>query len=169
MPDSLLAPEVQAIITCGGAKPLTISLDGKANLLVKARRRLSWSQFCEAVEEAVASLPEPFHEYLDNVVVDVQEEPSVRDYAALEGRGGAEGTRLLLGLFIGVPLTSQGYGDRHPNVVKIFRRPMERVSRTRGALLRNIRATVIHEFAHHFGFTEEQLEDFERAQRRLEE
>jgi predicted Zn-dependent protease with MMP-like domain len=135
---------------------------------MKPRRRLSWRQFCDAVEEAVASLPEPFHEYLDNVVVDVQEEPSDRDYAALQDRGGAAGG-LLLGLFVGVPLTSQGYGDRHPNVVKIFRRPMEQVSRTRGALLRNIRATVIHEFAHHFGFSEEQLEEFERTQRRLED
>ncbi len=136
---------------------------------MKPRRRLSWRQFCDAVQEAVASLPEPFQKYLENVVVDVQEEPSDRDYAALEARGSEPGSTLLLGLFIGVPLTSQGYGDRHPNVVKIFRRPMEQVSRTRGALLRNIRATVIHEFAHHFGFSEEQLEDFERAQRRLED
>ncbi|MGE5195036.1 MAG: metallopeptidase family protein [Deltaproteobacteria bacterium] len=136
---------------------------------MKPRRRLSWRKFCDTVEEAVASLPEPFHKYLENVVVDVQEEPSDRDYAALEGRGGTQGAGLLLGLFVGVPLTSQGYGDRHPNVIKIFRRPMEQVSRTRGALLRNIRATVIHEFAHHFGFSEEQLEDFERAQRRVED
>ncbi len=134
---------------------------------MKPRRRLSWKQFCETVEEAVASLPEPFHQYLENVVVDVQEEPTEHDYASLHDRGDAAG--LLLGLFIGVPLTKQRYGDRHPNVVKIFRRPMEQVSRTRGALLRNIRATVIHEFAHHFGFSEEQLEDFERAQRRLED
>ncbi len=136
---------------------------------MKPRRRLSWQQFCDAVQEAVASLPEPFHKYLENVVVDVQEEPSDRDYAALEARDGGQPAHLLLGLFIGVPLTSQGYGDRHPNVVKIFRRPMEHVSRTRGALLRNIRATVVHEFAHHFGFSEEQLEEFERAQRRLED
>jgi predicted Zn-dependent protease with MMP-like domain len=134
---------------------------------MKPRRRLSWKQFCDTVEEAVASLPEPFHDYLENVVVDVQEEPSEHDYAALHDRG--KGGALLLGLFIGVPITGQGYGDRHPNVVKIFRRPMEQISRTRGALLRNIRATVIHEFAHHFGFSEEQLEDFERAQRRLED
>ena len=38
---------------------------------------------------------------------------------------------------------------------------MEQVSRTRGALLRNIRATVIHEFAHHFGFNERDLEKFD--------
>jgi predicted Zn-dependent protease with MMP-like domain len=46
---------------------------------------------------------------------------------------------------------------------------MEQISRTRGALMRNIRATVIHEFAHHFGFSEEQLEAFEESQRRFEE
>ncbi len=133
------------------------------------RRRISWKQFCDAVEEAVASLPDQFHKYLENVVVDVQEEPSDHDYAVLEERGAIAREGLLLGLFSGVPLTQQGYGDHHPNVVKIFRRPMEQVSRTRGALLRNIRATVIHEFAHHFGFSEEELEAFERAQRRLED
>lgn len=129
---------------------------------------MSWHAFCEAVEEAVASLPAPFHRYLENVAVDVQEEPSDHDYEALADRGvAAEG--LLLGLFIGVPLTKQSYRDHAPNVVKIFRRPMEQVSRTRGALLRNIRATVIHEFAHHFGFSEEELEAFEASQRAAEE
>ncbi|HEY2250997.1 MAG TPA: metallopeptidase family protein [Planctomycetaceae bacterium] len=135
---------------------------------MKPRRRMSWDAFCEAVTEAVESLPEPFRRYLENVVVDVQEEPSEHDYAAVTDRD-AESGGLLLGLFIGVPLTKQSYGDRSPNVVKIFRRPMEQVSRTRGALLRNIRATVIHEFAHHFGFSEEDLEAFEQAQRKLEE
>lgn len=129
---------------------------------------MSFRQFCDAVEEVVASLPEPFHEYLENVVVEVQEEPSDRDYATLKDRGGRSGN-LLLGLFIGVPVTAQRYGDRPPNVVKIFRRPMEQVSRTHAALLRNIRATVIHEFAHHFGYSEEQLEAFERAQREAED
>jgi predicted Zn-dependent protease with MMP-like domain len=135
---------------------------------MNSRRRMSFRQFCDAVEEAVASLPEPFHQYLENVVVDVQEEPTDHDYAAIHERGGKGAGGLLLGLFIGVPVTAQSYGDRHPNVVKIFRRPMEQASRTRGALLRNIRATVIHEFAHHFGYSEEQLEAFERAQRKLE-
>ena len=135
---------------------------------MKPRRRMSWDQFCEAVGEAVQSLPAPFHGYLENVVVDVQEQPSERDYQAIAERGAGARRGLLLGLFTGVPLTKQSYGDRHPNVIKIFRRPMEQVSPTRGALLRNIRATVIHEFAHHFGFSEEELADFEAAQRRLE-
>ena len=135
---------------------------------MKPRRRMSWHEFCETVEEAVASLPDFFHPYLENVAVDVEEEPTEQDYEVLSDRGlPVEG--LLLGLFIGVPLTKQSFGDRSPNVIKIYRRPMEQVSRTRGQLLRNIRATVIHEFAHHFGFSEEELEAFEAAQQKAEE
>ena len=135
---------------------------------MKPRRRMSWHEFCEAVEEAVASLPATFQPYLENVAVDVEEEPSEQDYVVLSDRSvPVEG--LLLGLFIGVPLTKQSFGDRSSNVIKIFRRPMEQVSRSRGQLLRNIRATVIHEFAHHFGFSEEELEAFEAAQRKAEE
>lgn len=127
------------------------------------RRRLSFRDFCEVVREAVESLPQPFPHYLENVAVDVEEEPTDEHYAALEDRGDpVDG--LLLGLFIGVPLTRQTYGDHAPNVIKIFRRPLEAVSRTRKGLLRNIRATVIHELAHHFGFTDEELEAFDRSQ-----
>src|SRR5262245_42559229 len=81
------------------------------------RRRLSWDEFCDAVREAVESLPAPFHEYLENVVVDVQEAPTVDDYARVERRGDFERGSLLLGLFSGVPLTEQSYAANHPNVV----------------------------------------------------
>jgi predicted Zn-dependent protease with MMP-like domain len=130
-------------------------------------RRLSWHEFCDVVREAVESLPEPFQKYLGNVAVDVEEEPTDDDSAALEERGDPAAHGLLLGLFIGVPLTKQGFGDHYPNVIKIYRRPLEQVSRTRGALFRQIRATVVHEFAHHFGFTDAELEAFDRAQEEL--
>lgn len=130
-------------------------------------RRLSWNEFCEVVREAVDSLPDPFPKYLENVAVDVVEEPGEEDYRALERRGDRAATGLLLGLFIGVPLTKQGFGDHYPNVIKIFRRPLEQISRTRGALFRHIRSTIVHEFAHHFGFTDAELEAFDRAQEEL--
>lgn len=131
------------------------------------RERLSWNEFCSVVREAIESLPDPFPKYLENVAVDVVEEPADSDYEALERRGDRAATGLLLGLFIGVPLTKQGFGDHYPNVIRIFRRPLEQVSRTRGALRRHIRSTVIHEFAHHFGFTDDELEAFDRAQEEL--
>lgn len=133
------------------------------------RNKLSWDEFCEAVREAVDSIPQPFARHLENVAVDVEEEPSPRDYEVLEHRGALQEGSLLLGLFTGVPITKQGYRDHYPNVIRIFRRPLERVSRTRGALLRHIRATVVHEFAHHFGYTDEELDQFDREQERLAE
>jgi predicted Zn-dependent protease with MMP-like domain len=133
------------------------------------RNKLSWDEFCEVVREAVDTIPQPFARHLENVAVDVEEEPSPRDYEVLEHRGVLQEGSLLLGLFTGVPITKQGYRDHYPNVIRIFRRPLERVSRTRGALLRHIRATVVHEFAHHFGYTDEELDQFDREQERLAE
>jgi predicted Zn-dependent protease with MMP-like domain len=67
----------------------------------------------------------------------------------------------LFGLFIGLPVTEQAYGEEHPNRVKIFRAPLERVSANRADLRQNIRDTVLHELAHHFGYTEDDLVEFE--------
>lgn len=128
-----------------------------------AKRRMLFREFCDVVREAIESLPEPLQTYLENVAVDVEDEPGPEHFAELHDRGEDDGGELL-GLFIGRSLTDQGYREFHPNVIKIFRRPLERVSRTRNALIRNIRATVVHEFAHHFGFSEEDLEEFERGQ-----
>lgn len=135
---------------------------------MKPRRRLSFHEFCDAVREAVQTLPPALQTYLENVVVDVEEEPTEEHYAVLEERGAGEENSLLLGLFHGIALTEQSWRQHAPNVITIFRRPMEQVSRTRQSLLRNIRATVLHEFAHHFGFSEEDLEEFERAQQELD-
>jgi predicted Zn-dependent protease with MMP-like domain len=134
---------------------------------MRPRRRMSWHEFCDTVREAVESLPAEFHRYLENVAVDVEEEPGEVDYAALDDRE-VEDDGLLLGVFHGVPLTEQSYGIPHPNVIRIFRRPLEEVTRTRRGLIRQIRATVIHELAHHFGFSEEELTAFERAQEAME-
>ena len=111
-----------------------------------------------------------FHPYLENVVVDVEEEPTPEDLASVEGEIDADddevddGEQLLFGVFRGVPITEQGYRDHFPNQIVIFRRPLEEASRSRDDLIRNIRGTVVHELAHHFGFSEDDLEEFERTQ-----
>jgi predicted Zn-dependent protease with MMP-like domain len=130
-------------------------------------KRLSWDEFCETVRQVVEGLPEPFQPYLENVVVDVREQPEPDDWARLEDRDDAPAQGgLLLGLFTGVPLVDQSYGHRHPNSIRIFRRPLERVSRNRDELIQNIRETVLHELAHHFGFDEDEVERMEDARER---
>jgi len=128
------------------------------------RKHLSWDEFCDVVQQVVETLPEAFQPYLENVVVDVREQPESEDWDRLQQRDDAprEDT-LLLGLFTGVPITEQSYGQQYPNSIRIFRRPLEQVSRDREELTKNIRETVLHELAHHFGFDEDQVEAMERS------
>lgn len=126
------------------------------------KHRLTWNEFCRVVREAVESLPPQFQQRLENVVVDVREAPTSGDLDRAAERGDSRDDGLLLGLFEGVPITEQEAGHASPNVITIFRRPHEELCRTRTELLRQVRATVIHELAHHFGFEEEDLDEFEK-------
>ena len=44
-----------------------------------------------------------------------------------------------------------------PDRISIFQKPLEAAARSHNALLREIRDTVVHEVAHHFGFSDEDL------------
>lgn len=123
------------------------------------KSRLSVDEFCDLVRRVVEELPEAFQERLENVVVDVEPRPSARVLRSL----GMREDDLLLGLFEGSPLTEQSYGENVPNRVVLYQRPIESVCRSRGEIAYEIRRTVMHELAHHFGFSEEDLEFYEAA------
>jgi predicted Zn-dependent protease with MMP-like domain len=110
--------------------------------------------FEELVADALDSLPEGIAAAMENVEVVVEDEPSREDLARLP-RG-----HTLLGLYHGVPLTSRyGYGNTMPDKISIFRGPITRVARTREAIREQVRRTVIHEVAHHFGISDERLHE----------
>lgn len=115
------------------------------------------SEFCEAVARVVEEVPEPFHGWLENVVVDVETAPSRE---VLEEQG-LESEDDLLGLFEGLAVTEQEYGEHAPNRIVIYKRPIERICRSRAEVEYEIRRTMLHELAHHFGHSEEDLEEFE--------
>ncbi len=109
--------------------------------------------FEELVERALDGLPPEFSDLLDNVVVMVEDWPN---RSTLE----AYGEDTLYGLYEGVPLTERGssYYGVMPDTITIFRGPLER-DFGRDALEDQVRVTVVHEIAHHFGFDEERLEE----------
>lgn len=129
-------------------------------------RKLTLRQFCDVVRGVIDDLPAPFRDRLENVAVDVFDEPSPQDLAHASDTSNPPGQSELLGLFIGTSRLDSDYGTSAPNQIKIFRRPLERLSRTRQALIHNIRSTVLHELAHHFGFSEDDLAEFERREER---
>lgn len=115
--------------------------------------------FCEIVRHEMEQLPEQFREKLENVVVDVQTRPSL-GLLCKHGLASDQWAQLF-GYFEGQPLTEQAYGVAHPNRITVFKDPIEAASRSHAEVAYEIRRTLIHELAHHFGFSEDDLEDFE--------
>ncbi len=128
--------------------------------------RINRRDFRAAVDAALAGLPEALRQRLDNLVVDLQDWPDATDLPAHGDHG------LLLGQYTPSAVLPDGpsFGFCPPGRIKIFRRPLERVCRTRAELELEIMATVVHEVAHHFAFSEADLDPFEeRVARRREE
>jgi len=69
----------------------------------------------------------------------------------------------LYGLFVPMPLRQPDSGDflDNPHRILIFKRPLEDDFPDPGQLRIEIRKTVIHELAHHFGWTDKDLERFD--------
>jgi predicted Zn-dependent protease with MMP-like domain len=109
--------------------------------------------FDEALDAAIAALPEPYRRELESVAIVVDDEPDAEQLAAAGARG-------LFGLYQGVPRTAYG-ADGAPVASKItlFRGPLMRGYPTREALMRAVRETFDHEVAHHLGISDARLRE----------
>lgn len=106
------------------------------------------------VTQALDSLPDDIAEKIENVEVVVEEEPARE---ALE-RLPAGGT--LLGTYQGIPKTSRGYYHAAlPDKITIYKGPIERMAKDPDRIREQVRKTVIHEVAHHFGIGDERLRE----------
>ena len=130
-------------------------------------KRMSLEEFGKVVARVMETLPEEFRPYLDNVVVDVEEEPDTKTLrrAGLTDEE-IDAGETLFGLFdpLELPaLWSDSAVDTNAMLHRlvIFKRPLEEEFPGRKELMIEIRKTVIHELAHHFGFTDRDLERFD--------
>ena len=120
-------------------------------------------RFEELVRRALDTLPEEIAQRISNVDVEVQELPTKSQLRSV----GVPSGRTLLGLYQGIPLTrrTSGYSMVPPDRITIFKRPLEMISRGDDDLVNQVRATVIHEVAHHFGISDERLHEIEPPRR----
>jgi predicted Zn-dependent protease with MMP-like domain len=125
---------------------------------------MSMKRFCRIVAEVMENLPPEFEPYLDNVVVDVEDDP---DEETLRRAGLSdeeiEAGETILGLFDPMDLPTPYAGDVMdvgdlPHRLRIFKIPHEEEFDDPDELVKQIRKTVIHELAHHFGYTDDDLE-----------
>ncbi|MGH2746831.1 MAG: metallopeptidase family protein [Actinomycetota bacterium] len=111
-------------------------------------------RFEELVADALDSLPEEIAVRMDNVEVVIEDEPPA-DVLAGMPRG-----HTLFGLYQGIPLTDRRrYEGVLPDKISIYRGPIERAARTPRRIKEQVRRTVIHEVAHHFGIDDDRLEE----------
>lgn len=107
---------------------------------------VSPEEFERLVTEALDSLPQQLGRLMDNVAVVVEDE------APEPG---------LLGYYHGVPLTERGdsYAGFLPDRISIYRDEICRVCTTSEEVAEEVRTTVVHEVAHHFGIDDERLHE----------
>ena len=107
-------------------------------------------RFEALVVDALDEIPEGLARRMDNVAVVIEEDSRFGD---------------LLGLYQGVPLTErdEGYGGFGnlpvPDRITIFRRPILAMCATEREVVEQVRITVVHEVAHHFGIDDDRLHE----------
>jgi predicted Zn-dependent protease with MMP-like domain len=103
-------------------------------------------RFEEMVAAALDGLPAGLGRLMSNVAVTVEHRP---------------GPPGLLGLYEGIPLTSRTtqYAGVLPDRITIYHQAICALCRTEDEVADQVRRTVVHEVAHHFGIDDDRLRE----------
>jgi len=111
--------------------------------------QLDREPFEALVDQALDGIPDELAALVRNVVVLVEDAPPPEEPADL------------LGLYDGVALTERDSmtGGDLPDRIFVFRLPLLDYCDTEAELVEEVRVTVVHEVAHHFGIDDDRLHD----------
>lgn len=117
-------------------------------------------EFKKLVNDAIDDLPQEFLEKLENVAITIADQPSPEQREKLHLNPWTS----LYGLYEGVSLKGRAsiYASILPDKITIFKLPILSLSHDPGIIKKNVRRVVLHEIAHHFGFTEDQIRAVEK-------
>jgi predicted Zn-dependent protease with MMP-like domain len=118
-------------------------------------------EFEEQVERAISTIPQQFLSRVENLSFQVQDWADRETLVAV----GLNDPCDLLGYYMGWPLTERtsDYGSCPPDLIIIYQKAVEKYVEDTGLPLeRVLRETVVHELAHYFGFSEEEMEIIEQ-------
>ena len=107
----------------------------------------SRADFERMVTAALDEIPAELITMIDNCVILVEEDPP-------------DDLPDTLGLYSGTPLTERDttYSGL-PDQIFIFRRPILALCETEDEVVEEVRITVVHELAHHFGIDDDRLHE----------
>ena len=109
---------------------------------------MSRERFEALVRSALDDVPAELAAIVDNCVVLVDDDPPAGDPE-------------LLGVYDGTPLTERGLGYTMalPDRITIFRNPTLALCESEEEVVKEVRITVVHEIAHHFGIDDDRLHE----------
>lgn len=121
------------------------------------------ASFERLISTALNKLPQKFKSRLENISVQIEDEPSPE---VLDDMGIRSGS--LFGLYQGVPLTERGwgYGNVLPDRIVIYQKPIEQEAQTREEIEELVMDVVMHEIGHYFGFDDRELSNMAAEKRR---
>ncbi len=117
------------------------------------------ARFGELVADAQRRIPGELRHLMENVVLVVEDRPSEETLAEFQ----IMPPDTLYGLYEGTPLTEREWSmsGMLPDRITIFREPILEDAEDEDDVRDMIVETVIHEFGHHFGLSEEEIEEAE--------
>lgn len=119
---------------------------------------MTQEEFEKLVNEIFVSFPEKFKAKMKNVAITLQLEPDEFQKQKL----GYFSHHCLLGLYEGVPQTQRVQYDKvAPDKITLFQKNIEEVAQNDLEKIKQlIKETLWHEIGHHFGMTEEEVQNF---------
>lgn len=121
----------------------------------------SAEDIADMADRALAAIPERLRRFVRGVAILVEDVADDQTLSEL----GIENEWDLTGLYRGVPIGQKGAGEtRHePDMILLYREPILLEWIESGEdLFRLVRNVLIHEIAHHFGFSDADIEALER-------
>jgi len=116
------------------------------------------NEFEHLVGRSLQRLPKKFLNALQNITIEVEDEPEDEILDDMGIEGGA-----LYGLYQGTPITERewNFGNMLPDRIVIYQGPIERDARSDDEIEAIVLDTVVHEIGHYFGFDDETLSTIE--------
>jgi len=113
------------------------------------------------ITESMDELPQEYITNLNNVAIVTEDQPSADQRRDLKLRCNS----LLFGLYEGIPLTLRGTGATMapPDKITLFKEPILSVAKSPAALKEQIKRTLWHEIAHHYGLDHDRIHALEEG------
>ena len=120
---------------------------------------ISDEQFEQLINESMEELPQDYISNMKNVAIVIADEPTSEQRVKLK----LHCNQTLFGLYEGLPLTKRGmnYSGVLPDKITIFKYPILANTRTPAELKEQVKRTLWHEIAHHYGLDHDRIHKLE--------